>query len=149
MAQVEGKSFCPAYVEFRPCGEAWADITGQSAGVAVTGGDRDVADNHTGDTDTPFVTGGHKSSLEVTARMVYVENAVYDNLLTAYQEVCDGCAEIRWVPLGNTAGKYRFTLASGIVTQAPIPVGDFGSPDAVFVQLTIKGNKLDKDEVPA
>jgi len=121
------------------------DIDGWSNSVKVSSGERAVSEFFTSDGDTPIVTYGKRSALEITVQIVYTEGA------TEAFEVCRAAYEaatkiyLKWSPKGGSPTNFSYlTTGGGYLTKPPYPQGAADSADALSFELVLKCPKITK-----
>lgn len=136
MAQTTGAMSGRAlYVALSTTGTTFVDISGHGNGVTPGGGERATGEAFTGDTDTPIVTIGKRSMMELTVNVIYTEATTdgYTLIKTAYE--AGSALYVRWAPKGNTTGNIMFTTAAAYVTNPPYQgVEDVGSGEALMME---------------
>jgi hypothetical protein len=135
-------------VELSINGSSWTDVSGLANSVKVDGGERAVSEFFTLNGDTPVLTKGKRSSLEVTLMGLYTEVAseLYDLATAAYE--AGSALYIRWSPKGGASTNFRYTSSVGIVTKPVYPAGAADSADAVATEITLKVASITKSAVP-
>ena len=136
MAQTTGGfSWANCVVSLSANGSAWTDVSGFTNSVKVSGGERAVSEFFTVDGDTPILTRGKRSALEITLAAVYTELGTdpYAMATTAYEG--GSLLYIKWVP---KVGGFTFTSGGGYCTKPLYPSGAADSSDALPVEVTIK-----------
>jgi len=138
MAQTEGgMSWIAAEVHVNALGtgNAWTDITGQGASVAVSGGERATGEQHTMDGDTPIVKAGRRGSLDLTVRFVYTEEAAEAfEVVRAIYEAEGGDMYVQYTPKGG----YWFKTGHGICTSLLYPGGVAGEGTVLMSEFVVK-----------
>lgn len=139
MAQTQNAiSFVDAVVEISIDNATWTDISGFTNSLKIDGGERAVSEFFTLDGDTPILTKGKRSSLEINVSALYTETAgeAFDIVDGQYQ--ANGPLYVRWAPKGSTTGNLRYTSSKGIPTKPVYPGGEASSSDAVPMEFTVK-----------
>ena len=126
-------------------GVSWNDITGYSASVAVSGGERNIGEQNTGDGVTPIVKGGDRAGTEVTVRFVYTEGADPEPFesLRAVHESAGGAIEIQWAPSGGGATIW-FHSDAAILKNLTYPGGEHGTGEVVMCEFVVACAALTK-----
>jgi len=148
MAQTSNAlSWASCKIELSANGSAWTDVSGFSNSVSVDGGERGVGEFFTADGDTPILTAGKRSSLEVTVKAVYTEagSDPYAMATAAYEG--NSALYVRWSPKGGVSTNFQFTTARGHVLKPVYPQGAADSPDAIAIEVTIKTASITKSAV--
>lgn len=122
-------------------GSVWTDVSGFSNSVEVDGGERAVSEFFTVDGDTPILTAGKRSLLEITLKAVYTEagSDPFALGLAAYE--AGSALYIKWVP---KSGGYTYTSSAGIVASPVYPSGAADSADAIATELVLKVASITK-----
>ena len=131
-------SWANCRIELSPDTMTWTDVSGFSNSVKVDGGERAVSEFFTVDGDTPILTQGKRSALEVAIKAVYTEEGSdpFALALTAYEAGSPLYA--RWSPKGGTTGNFLYTTSKGVCTKPVYPQGAADSADALPAEVTIK-----------
>lgn len=143
---VSGRSL---YVALSTTGTTFVDVSGQTNGVEVSGGERAMGESFTADTDTPIVTLGKRAALEVKVNALYSEvtTELYTLVKTAYE--AGSALYVRWAPKGNTAGNIQYTTAAAYVTAPPYQsVADVGDGEALAVEANFQTSSITQAAVP-
>lgn len=139
----DGMAFTAAKVFVSPDGSTWTDVSGFGASVAVSGGERAVGEQQTFDGDTPIIKAGDRSSVELTVRYVYTEEATDPfEVLRAQHEVVGGAMYAMYSPKGGT--NYWFKTGAGILVKPGYPGGESGSGEVIMSEFVIKCAALSK-----
>jgi len=99
--------------------------------------------------DTPIVTSGKRSLLEVTVKAVYTEDtadAPFIMGLSAYESATDTVL-LRWSPKGGAIGDYRYATSAAKVVAPVYPQGAADSGDAIPVELKLKCASITKSVI--
>lgn len=140
-------SFANCKIELSANGSAWTDVSGFANSVSVDGGERAVSEFFTMDGDTPILTSGKRSSLEVNIKAVYTEagSDPYAMAIAAYEGNTNLYA--RWSPKGGLSTNFQFTTGKGIVVAPVYPQGAADSADAVQIEVQLKVPTITKSVV--
>ena len=130
------------------CTFAWTDISGFANEVTVSGGDRATGEAFTFDGDTPIVTAGKRSALDVTVKAVYTEGVAEPQEMIRAAYEAGSVVNVQWMPKGNTQNNFRYATHGGYVTSHAYPSGSASSADAVPLTFTIKVETITKSAVP-
>lgn len=138
-----------AYVEISTNGSAWTDISGMSNKVENTNQARRSGESYTFDGDTAIIKAGKREPMEITVQIVYTEGAsdAWETVQTQHETAGGGALYLRWAPAGNSAGKYQFTSAAGIVTDFYYPSVDPETDGPLLSTFTIKVPEITQSTV--
>ena len=153
MAQTtDAISFVAATVEYNTTGTTWTAMSGFSASVAMSGGDRNTGEAYTFDGDTPIVRAGKRTPIDVMVRYVYTEGASdpFEILRAQYETAGGAQCNIRWSPIG-TSGDFLYTSdtatnGSHLVTF-PYPGGEAEPGDPVLLEFVVRTQDITKATV--
>ena len=148
MAQTSNAlSWANCKIELGTNGIAWTDVSGFANSVSVDGGERGIGEFFTADGDTPILTSGKRSSLEVTVKAVYTEGGSdpYALAIAAYE--ANSPLYVRWSPKGGVSTNFQFTTALGHVLKPVYPQGAADSPDAIAIEVAVKTASIAKSVV--
>jgi len=128
-------SFANCTIFLSTNGTSWTDVSGYANSVTVDGGERAVSEFFTVDGDTPIITKGKRSLLEVTVKAVYTEagSDPFAMALTAYE--AGSPLYVKWIPKGTG---YTYITSAGVVTAPVYPQGAADSSDAITTEVKIK-----------
>jgi hypothetical protein len=115
--------------------------------VKVDGGERAVSEFFTLTGDTPVLTKGKRSSLEITLMGLYTEITSELYLLGTAAYEAGSALYIRWSPKGGGVGDFMYTSSLGISTKPLYPAGAADSADAVPTEITLKVASIAKSVV--
>ena len=123
------------------------DVSGFSNSVKVSGGERATAEFFTVYGDTPIVTKGKRSALEITVQVVYTEGVAeaYEVVRALYES--GGLLSIKWSPKGGSTGKFSYLTSPGYITKPPYPGGASDSADALSFEISLKATLITKSVV--
>jgi len=147
MAQTTGaQTFRAADVEFSADDTTWVDAGGHGAGVAVSGGDRAIGEQHTFDGDVPIVKSGKRAAISVTIRYVYTETVAepFEAARAIYETPGAECY-VRWFPVGKTAGNYAYSTGAGVMTAFKYPEGEPDPGTIILGEFTVTCASITKD----
>ena len=144
MAQTtDGMSFIAARAFVSPDGSTWTDVSGFGASIAVSGGSRATGEKNTFEGDTPIVTAGKRSSIDLTCRFVYTEEASDPfEVLRAQYETSGGLLYVQYTP--KEPGGFWYKTGAGIIQDLEYPQGEADSGDPVLSEFTVKCAALEK-----
>ena len=144
MAQTtDGLSFIAARAFVSPDGSTWTDLSGFGVSIAVSGGSRGAGEKNTFDGDTPIVTAGKRSSIDLVVRFVYTEEASDPfEVLRAQYETAGGLLYAQYTP--KEPGGFWFSTGAGVMQELEYPQGESDSADPVLSEFTVKCAKLTK-----
>lgn len=127
----------------------WTDISGYTNRISPGGKTREAGEAHTFDGETPIVKGGKMGGIDVSATIVYTEdaNSPWDDL-NGYMDAGTPLY-IRWSPKGGDATEFMITSGAGIITSLGMPGGESQSGDPVVVDFTVRVPSLTKSVVSA
>lgn len=144
-------NFTNAAVEVSINGAAFIPICGETSSIAMSGGDRNVAEFAPFCGDTPIVLVGKRTKLQIALSIAYTEGLAdaYAVAKQAY-EVKGTIFQVRWTPKGTATGNYRFTTDANysFVSSAPYPVGEASAADVTAFTLNVETSKVTQDAVP-
>ena len=140
-------SWANCKIELSANGSAWTDVSGFANSVSVDGGERAISEFFTSDGNTPILTAGKRSSLEVTVKAVYTEagSDPYAMAIAAYEG--NTALYVRWSPKGGLSTNFQFTTALGHVLKPVYPTGAADSADAIAIEVAIKTATITKSAV--
>lgn len=145
MAQTTGGiSFKANKIEQSTDGSNWTDISGFSNTVEVDGGERAVEEFFTFDGDTPIISSGKRSMLEVKVKIVYTEGASDPQEVYRAAYEAGTAMYYRWSPKGGSGGQFRYTTSAGVPITPPYPGGDAGSAETVAIEQSINCASITK-----
>lgn len=128
-------SFANCVISLSANGSSWTDVSGFANSVSVDGGERATSEFFTVDGDTPIITSGKRSALEVTIKAVYTESGSdpFALALAAYEG--NTPLYVKWVPKGTG---FIYTTSIGSVVGPVYPTGAADSSDAVTIEVKVK-----------
>ena len=145
MPQTTGAlSWIDAVIEISFEGTTFYDMSGNNNSLKVDGGERAIAEFFTSLGDTPILTKGKRSKLEVTLAGVYTEitNELFDRVTGVYEAGTP--FYIRWAAKTHGTGVFVFTTSAGVVTKPVYPQGAADSADAIQIEVTISVASITK-----
>jgi hypothetical protein len=145
MAQTQNAlSFVDAVIEISIDGVAWTNVSGFTNSLGVDGGDRAVSEFFTLDGDTPILTKGKRSMLDVAIAALYteVDDEPYD--IVSGVVAANGNLYVRWAPKGSGSGNLRYTTSKGIIISPVYPAGAADSADAIPLDFTVRVGSITK-----
>lgn len=155
MAQTTGAlSFRAAVVKVSTTSLAYAsmtDVSGSTAAVTVSGGERATGEAHTFTGDTPVLTAGKRGSIDVTVRYPYTEEAAeaFETVRAQY-ETAGGALYVMWAPKGSTpTSNFTFDTGAAIITSFKYPEGEAGDGAVAMAEFTVKAVSITKSTVAA
>jgi len=115
-----------AYVGISVNGTAWTDISGHSAKVSPTGGDRQQGKAYTFDGEYPIVKVGKMNERQTRIDIIYTEEAADAWAVARAQFVAAGGGTMyaRWSPGGGDVGDDLYTTDAGFVVDFSYPEVD-------------------------
>lgn len=148
----EALTFCAATVEIGAACTNFTDISGYGAAVAVSGGDRAYATQHTYDGDVPIIKPGKRDETMLTVRFAYTEEAdpaPFETLRAMHQTPCGGPICVRYWPKGSGAPATNFKYETGVtfISTFKWPEGDADSTTIVMGEFTVPCPDLTKTPV--
>jgi hypothetical protein len=107
--------------------------------IAVSGGERASAAQHTRDGDTPIVSVGKRGPITITVRYVYTPTAAnFDAIALAIYETEDPACYFTWSPESDDVGSYpKFYTSGGKLTSYKYPQGDVGEAGTILGEIQI------------
>jgi hypothetical protein len=138
VAQTTGAlSWIDAVMEVSTDGISYYDVSGSSNAVKVDGGERAISEFFTANGDTPILTRGKRSKLEVTFAGVYTEvtGELFDRMIGVYEAATT--MYFRWSVKTHGTGVFIFSTSAGYLTKPVYPQGASDSADAVQIEATI------------
>lgn len=147
MAQTTGAmSWVDSYLEYSQDGSSWIDFSGFSNALSVSGGDRAIGEVFTSDGDTPIITAGKRSMLEVAVTAVYTEGSsdVWPDAFINYDTDDGGAFYFRWAPAGSDSGNAQYTTSAGELINPGWPMGESDNPDALTVEIVLACASISK-----
>lgn len=147
----DASNFTDASIEVSINGAAFVDICGEASSIAVSGGDRDVAEFFTACGDTPVVLVGKRKKIQVKLKVAYTEGLAdtYAIVKQAYENK-KMIFQLRWTPRGAATGNYRFVTdpVYSFVSSHPYPQGEVQSAAATQFECTVETSAISQDAVP-
>ena len=142
MAQTsDGLTFIDALVFISPDNAAWTEVSGFGASIAVSEGDRVVAEQHTFEGDTPIILGGKRNSVKVTCRYVYTEEAADPfEILRAQYETEKGPIYLHYSPKDD----FWFKTGLSVLVKPGYPGGEAKSGDVILSEFVLVCASLTK-----
>lgn len=124
-------------VEVSTNGTTWTVISGATASVEVSGGDRQTGEVYTFAGDTALLTVGKREPIEVTVKIVYSEGTseAFEIVRAAYE--AGTALFVRWSPRGGLSGQARYTSTEGRVTSFGYPAGEVGA-GPILTEFTVR-----------
>jgi len=120
----------------------WADISGVTNAVEVSGGDRITGEAYTADGDRPIVLFGKLEPLDVEARIVFSDNSTEAWSVLEPLYVNGTSLRLRWAISGNNTGSYRFMADTCNITQFGYPGGEVEDGAPILTTLAVKTGKI-------
>lgn len=147
----DASNFTDASISVSINGAAFVDICGEASSIAVSGGDRDVAEFFTACGDTPVLLVGKRKKLQVALKVAYTEgNAdTYAIVKQAYENK-KMIFQLRWIPRGNASGNLRYTTDGtySFVSSNPYPGGDVAAAAPTEFTVNVQTSSILQDAVP-
>ena len=143
MQTTNGLTFINAEVFVSPDNATWTEMSGHGASVAVSEGDRMVAEEHTFDGDTPIVLGGKRKKVTLTVRYVYTEETADPfEILRAQYETVTGPIYVQYAP--KDADGFWFKTGLGVLVKPGYPSGEAKSDKVVLSEFVVACASLSK-----
>jgi hypothetical protein len=142
MGQTEnGMTFISALLFVSPDGSTWTDVSGHGASVAVSEGERMVAEQHTFSGDTPIVEGGKRKKTKVTGRYVYTEeDGDPFEVLRTQHETEKGPIYVQYSPQDG----FWYKTGLGVLEKPGYPGGDAKSDSIIMSEFVVSCASLTK-----
>ena len=111
------------YVGISSTGSSWTDISGHSAKVSPTGGDRQQGKAYTFDGEYPIVKVGKMNERQTRVDIIYTEEAADAWAVARAQFIAagGGTMYVRWSPGGGDIGDDLYTTDAGFVVDFQYP----------------------------
>ena len=139
MAQVTGAmSARIAKIEYSTNYSTYTDLSGGANSVKVKGGERNSGEAWTFDGDTPVVTVGKLTPIEMTIGSLYVDSSVGHFAIVSAMKQNATPMNVRFAYDTDTTGSWRFTSATGYVTSATPPDAEPDKGDPLAFEWTVK-----------
>jgi len=115
-----------AKVEISVNGTDWTDISGHSAMVSPTGGDRQTGQAYTFDGEYPIVKVGKMNPRQTRIDIIYTEESAdaYEIARAQFEAAGGGAMYARWSPAGGSGGDKLVTTDAGFVQDFQYPEVD-------------------------
>lgn len=128
-----------AKTEISNDGTTWVDIGGTVTSVTTTGGARQTGETYTVVGDTPIVTSGKSTPVDVAFVIVYTETAG-EGFETA-RAIWEGntVLYVRTSPLGGQTGEKVYTYSNGRMTAFSYPNIDVTNGNPIVSGFTYHG----------
>lgn len=126
-------------VEYSTNSSDFTDMSGHSASIEVSGGDRMSGEAYTFDGDTAIVAIGKREPLEIEGNAVYTISSADPFRVLEALYVAGTPLKVRWIFTSSaTTADWRFTSATGYLTNVAYPGGEAEPGDPIMFGWTLK-----------